>query len=160
VKAWFQSLLSNAMCDATQWAHQHGLPLMDIDNPGAVTVAAGTGKVDIVAWLHDELGFECNENTCYIAARKGHESVLTYLRENDCPWDQGCYYTKCTKWAVSNGVLQAEKYSSFQAKKARDDLARRCDSDSSEGSIGGLEYRCGCRVECAGCRRGFECQQF
>jgi hypothetical protein len=56
----------------------------------------------------------------------------------------------------ANGVFNVPRIYSDD----RDELVKQCDSDSSEGSTGDRDYKCFGYVECAGCRRGFECQHF
>jgi hypothetical protein len=92
-----------------------------------------------------------------MAARKGHEDILAYLRRNDCPWDDRCGYTKCRAWAMAHGVRDAKGYSGDYGdfdKYASDSESSGPDNYSDRDCYFDEEdYRCGCR----GCRRGFSC---
>jgi hypothetical protein len=87
-----------------QWAHQHGLPIA----PDASTITSAVrgpsahfravkDKLDIVEWLREDVGCDWDEDTFYMAARKGHEDILEYLRENECPWAASAQFVS-KKW--------------------------------------------------------------
>ena len=73
--------------------------------------AAVNGHLKCLKYLHEEQGYEWNQETCAGAACAGQLNCLKYIfedsknDENGCPWDEStCYY------AVSNGHLNCVKY--------------------------------------------------
>lgn len=58
-------------------------------NSEAIDALAEEGHLDILKWLHCELGNEIpwNTRTMAKAARRGHFEVVKWSHENGCPWD-------------------------------------------------------------------------
>ena len=104
------------------------MPLASDASTITSAVRADEDNLDVVKWLRKK-GCDWNDDTCYMAARKGHGDILAYLRENGCPWDDRCGYTKCRAWAMAHGIEGAKGYSGDFDEYASD-------SESSDGSSG------------------------
>jgi hypothetical protein len=104
-----ESAARNGHLDCLRYAYEHGCPLEE-----GLLNAAVESKTDLSIWpncidyLHYDLGFAWDEETCIRAARVGNVGVLRCLHENFCPWDTRLLATDseaCRNYAIENGVL-------------------------------------------------------
>ncbi|RLN96148.1 hypothetical protein BBJ28_00013346 [Nothophytophthora sp. Chile5] len=77
-------------------------------NPAAA--AAANGHLDILQWLHSELGVELAERTMAQAAENGHLNVVQWLHANNCEHDDAsalesaalCGHFEIVRWLHDN----------------------------------------------------------
>jgi hypothetical protein len=75
-----------------------------------IVYAGMNGHIDVIEWLVRTEGRKLTPRLCSAAAANGQLKVLTWARENGCPWDEStCGFAAASghlevlKWARENG---------------------------------------------------------